>query len=384
MKKILLVLATVVAFIIPAHAQKTAADNTKTNLKIGVTGYIPQKTGIKKNFSTDEIADYAFNEEKLDITPSNKFWTSNYSDYADYLKDQIITWMRAEADDPYLSEEDAEAMFREMPTRKAVGKVRSTGLKINQLTGEILGLAETIERDPYLTTDGLGEQEIYGKKGVMSCVCGNTHMGIETTQSDDEWEDEAPAPKKNTNSKKFTVPAGSEIVINNYNYAYGGDAKAEAKADAKNEAPKVSGYVDNNEDPQPIIRKIPKVVYEEEDDDETTTVVKKKSSGCNNCTTSDDDKWKKQMLRNARANTVANYIVPVGSAVLGAYLNGKWQKAPVNNYYNTINNIDQGGDGGDLPDGNDDQGGDGGDIPGDGGKLPVQRQSPSNNRSGLR
>lgn len=348
----------------------------------GITGFLPQKTGFKKNFTPNQIADYAFDGAKLNITPSNKFWNGNYDVYASYLKDQIITWMRAEANDPDLSEEDAEEMFRNMPTRKTVGKIEATGLSIDQVTGDILGLAQPISRSPYTTTDGRGEYEIYGETGSMSCVCANTHIGIEASQ--DEWEDEAPAPKKNTSSKKFTVPAGSEIVINNYNYAYGGDAKAEAKADAKNEAPKVSGYVDNNEDPQPIIRKIPKVVYEEEDDDETTTVVKKKSSGCNNCTTSDDDKWKKQMLRNARANTVANYIVPVGSAVLGAYLNGKWQKAPVNNYYNTINNIDQGGDGGDLPDGNDDQGGDGGDIPGDGGKLPVQRQSPSNNRSGLR
>jgi hypothetical protein len=75
--------------------------------------------------------------------------------------------MRAEAGDPNLSEEDAEEAFRNLPTRKTVGKVKATGLSINQGTGEILGLAEPIERDPYETVDGKGEYEIYGQTGSV-------------------------------------------------------------------------------------------------------------------------------------------------------------------------------------------------------------------------
>lgn len=81
----------------------------------------------------------------------------------------------------------------------------------------------------------------------------------------------------------------------------------------------------------------------------TTTVTTK--SGCNNCGTT-NTQYEKQMLRNARANTVANYIMPIGNAVLGAFLNSRWQKPPVNNYHNyTINNPNDnsGGDGGNLP-----------------------------------
>jgi hypothetical protein len=350
----------------------------------GITGFLPQKTGFKQNFTPDEIADYAFQGAKPDITPSNKFWDDNYDVYASYLKDQIVTWMRAESGNTTLSEAKAEAMFRKMPVRKTTGKVEATGLSINQATGEILGLAQPISRAPYETVDGLGEYEIYGKAGVMSCVCCNTHIGIEAIQNeDDEWEEEAPKPDP-IGSKKFTVPAGSEITINNYNYAYGGDAKAEAKADAKNESPKVSGYVDNNEDPGVVTPKpkyhCPYCGYSNCDgscyEEELTTTTKKKNSGCSDCgvVVYQQKNTPGQKLNNM-FNTLGNMAGGTGQLLDGvAGIQGKKGGRVYNQIINNLpgnnNNGGDGGDGGNLP--ADDDTDDGGDLSGDGGNLPQR------------
>jgi hypothetical protein len=364
----------------------------------GITGFLPQKTGFKQNFTPDEIADYAFQGAKPDITPSNKFWSDNYDVYASYLKDQIVTWMRAETGNANLSEAQAETKFRKMPVRKASGMIEATGLSINQATGEILGLAQPIERPPYETTDGLGEYEIYGSKGVMSCVCCNTHLGIETGQTEpDEWEDEAPkpdqpAPKKNVDSKKFNVPAGSEITINNYNYAYGGDANADANADAKanakNEAPKTA-YYDGNEDPGVVTPKPkPKPSYHcpycgYSDCDGSCNYSNSGNTGCNNCNKKgieveyivyQQKNTPGQKLANG-FNTIANIAGGAGQLMDGiAGIQGKKGVRVFNQITNILpggNNNDDGGDGGQLP--TDDPAPQ--DLNGDGGNLPSGRSS---------
>lgn len=343
----------------------------------GITGFLPQKTGYKQNFTPDEIADYAFQGAKPDITPSNKFWDDNYEVYASYLKEQIVTWMRAETGNPNLSEAQAEAKFRKMPVRKTTGKVEAIGLSINKATGDILGLDQPIERDPYETVDGLGEYEIYGKKGAMSCVCCNAHLGIEATQDEDEWEQGA--SKK---SSTYKVPSGiTSLIINNYNNS---SATANPTATATN-TPATKGSSDDGtwKDPnngpdwgwqqKKTVYYCPYCGFSNCDGScrsMTTTVTTK--SGCNNCGTT-NTQYEKQMLRNARANTVANYIMPIGNAVLGAFLNSRWQKPPVNNYYNyTINN----------PNDNDNGGGDGGNLPGTNYPSPNYPNYPDPNGDG--
>lgn len=340
----------------------------------GITGFLPQKTGFKQNFTPDEIADYAFQGAKPDITPSNKFWDNNYADYAAELKNQIVTWMRAEAGDPNLSEADAEEKFRHMPVRKTKGKVKATGLSINQTTGEILGLAQPIERDPYETVDGLGEYEIYGKKGAMSCVCGNTHLGIETAQADnDEWEKE----DNKKSSTTYSVPTGiTSLTINNYNNSSATanpTVTASPTATATNTPAKV-GYVDDNSDPEPIVVKKPRVVYE---DDQTTTTTTTRKRGCNDC--GNDSKYIVVQEKTTPGQKLFRF---------GQWLNGAGQAAGslmygaaaqqgklgtkitnvINNFIpGNVDNNDDGGDGGNLPDiPNDpnDPNGDGGNLPG--------------------
>ncbi len=336
----------------------------------GITGFLPQKTGYKKNFTPDQIADYAFDGAKPNIVPSNKFWTNNYTDYAVELKGQIILWMAAESGNADITEDEAEEMFRNMPTRKTVGKVKATGLSINQVTGEILGLAQPIERDPYETVDGKGEYEIYGQTGSMSCVCANTHIGIEASQ--DEWEDEA-VSTTTKKSNSYKIPSGTNLTINITNTANGG-AGGTATATATNTPSKSTGNWDTNEDPTVIIKKTPKVVYKE--DDNTTTTVRTKKSGCGDCGNSNgtlivQEKTTPGQKLYRFANTMANLASGTGTLLHGiAGYQGKLGTRIVNNINNFIpGSSDNPGDGGDLPS-DPDNPSDGGDLPGDGGNLP--------------
>jgi hypothetical protein len=85
---------------------------------------------------------------------------------------------------PYesLTDEKAEELFLSLKTRILIpekdGLVHSTGVLRNG-KGEVVGVANEIERPPYETTDGLGEQEVYGWFFRMSCVCGNSFSSQE-------------------------------------------------------------------------------------------------------------------------------------------------------------------------------------------------------------
>lgn len=352
----------------------------------GITGFLPQKTGYKKNFTPDQIADYAFDGAKPNIVPSNKFWSTNYADYAAELKNQIMAWMAAESGNADITEDEAEEMFRNMPTRKTVGKVKATGLSINQGNGEILGLAEPIERDPYVTIDGKGEYEIYGETGSMSCVCANTHIGIEASQ--DEWENEATSTTtKKSNSYK--IPSGTNLTINITNTANGG-AGGTATATATNTPTKSAGNWDGNTDPGPIRPNKPAYYcpycgYSDCDGScrQTTTVNNNRNNGCNDCGNSTKTLVVQQKTTPGqklyRFGTWLNGAAQgAGSLMFGtAALQGKLGTRIINNINNFIpgSTDDDTGDGGNLPD---DDTGDGGELPGDGGNLPGGFQRTSN------